>query len=151
VAPEDERFLRTLFAQVRGPEFAPLGLPADALDQLLSMQFQAQAHSYRRAHPEARFDVVTVEGSPVGRLVVDRSGSAIHLIDIALLRAHQGRGIGTELVSALIEESLQSGCPVTLTVLRTNPALTLYRRLGFTEAGGDEVHLVLERAPAPLR
>ena len=38
---------------------------------------------------------------------------------------------------------------MTLSVVRTNPALGLYRRLGFTEAGGDEVYLEMKRGPDP--
>jgi ribosomal protein S18 acetylase RimI-like enzyme len=148
--PDDEPFLRGLSAEIRAMEFAALGLPADALERLLAMQHEAQERAYRSTYPHARADVVLVEGARVGRIVVDRGGATVHLVDIAIHPDHQGRGIGTALLSALIEESLRSGRSMTLTVLRTSRALALYRRLGFTETGGDDVYLALERPPGPL-
>ncbi len=150
VGPEDEPFLRTLFTQGRGPEFAALDLGDEALGNLLAMQYTAQDRSYRALHPEAAFDIVELDCAPIGRLSVDRTGNAIRVIDIALMPEHRGRGIGTRLLRALIAEATESDRAIRLAVVRTNPALALYRRLGFVGAGGDEVHLELERPPAPV-
>ena len=146
----DEPFLRALFRATRAPEFAALGLADEALESLLAMQYAAQDRSYRAQHPGAAFDVVQRDGASIGRLSVDRTGEAIRVLDIALMPEHRGRGIGTGLLRALIAEAAGSDRAIRLAVVRTNPALTLYRRLGFVAAGGDEVHLELERAPEPI-
>jgi ribosomal protein S18 acetylase RimI-like enzyme len=149
--PEDAPFLRRLHARVLEPEFAHLGLDPAALAQLLDMQYVAQDRAYRQAHPDADFDLVTLDGEPVGRLSVDRAGETVHVLDIALVPEHRARGIGTELLKRLIAGADRAGRLVTLSVVRTNPALALYRRLGFEPTGGDEVHLELERRPAGPR
>ena len=53
------------------------------------------------------------------------------LVDIALLPEHRGKGIGGGLVRQLIQQCDQEKLPLRLQVLRTNPALRLYERLGW--------------------
>ncbi len=113
-------------------------------ESVLRMQFEAQRAAYAAARPNARFETIEQRGRPIGRLVVDRRGDEIHLVDIALLPAARGRGIGGALIRRLCE---QGGRPVRLRVERTNPALRLYRRLGFVEVGDDNVYALMEWAP----
>ena len=54
----------------------------------LDFQFGAQHDYYREQFPDARFDLVLVDGEPAGRLYVHRREDEIRLIDIAL----PGRG-----------------------------------------------------------
>ncbi|MGA2010077.1 MAG: GNAT family N-acetyltransferase [Solirubrobacteraceae bacterium] len=143
-ATGDEPFLRRLYAELRAPEFAALGLDPAALDALLAMQHQAQDRAHRARHPGADIDLVVLDGRPAGRLVVDRTAAAIHVVDITLAREDRGGGVGTVLLQHVIDEGRRSGRPVTLQVLRVNPAVRLYRRLGFAVCGEDEVHLMME-------
>lgn len=122
----DEAFLRALFAGTR-PELALLP------PELVEMQHRAQDDQYRRANPDARFDIVEVDGQPVGRLYVDRRPAAIHVIDISLLPAHRGTGLGSALIGALQDEATHTGRAVTLHVTPTGP-VALYERLGFRPA-----------------
>ena len=50
----------------------------------------------------------------------------------------QRRGIGTEVVNALIEEAAHAGQAITLGVVKINPALRLYERLGFRITHDDD-------------
>lgn len=142
--PADEPFLRTLFATVRAEQYAALDLHPDALDDLLGMQYAAQDAGYRNQHPDATFHVVEVDGVPAGRLIVDRSGPALHVLDIALAPDQRGRGLG----QALLRDLGREGRPITLSAVRGGRALNLYRRLGFVPVGGDDVYLALEWRPA---
>ena len=45
--------------------------------------------------------------------------------------AHQGRGLGTTVLRALIADARRSGALLRLSVLKQNPAARLYARLGF--------------------
>ncbi|MGP0049209.1 MAG: GNAT family N-acetyltransferase [Solirubrobacteraceae bacterium] len=141
----DEPFLRALYASLRRSEFMVLGLQPSALESLLAIQFDAQDAAYRHNHPDADFDLVIVDGNPGGRLYVDRGPAAIHVLDITLAPEWRGRGIGTRLLGALIAEGERARRPVALQVLRSNPALRLYRHLGFAQTAADEVYLTLER------
>ncbi|MCM3878855.1 MAG: ribosomal protein S18-alanine N-acetyltransferase [Vicinamibacterales bacterium] len=60
----------------------------------------------------------------------------IHINNLAVLRAHQGQGLGTALLRYVIEAGAARGAGrATLEVRRSNaPALRLYQRLGFEVA-----------------
>jgi len=144
---DDESFLLDLFYEVRADEFLPLGLARPALEQLLSMQFRAQAMGYGSQFPNADDKVIWSGGRRVGRLLVNRTGSAIQLVDIALLAIFRGRGLGTRLIGELISEAKGRGVPLRLHVRGGNPAARLYERLGFVAAGGDGLNIAMEILP----
>ena len=65
---------------------------------------------------------------------------------IAVFREFRGQGIGTALLRALLEELRAKGfARASLSVQKANPAVRLYRRLGFTAvAETDEEYLMLK-------
>ena len=141
---EDSLFLAHLFADVRTPEFAPLGLPAPVLDQLIAMQFQAQSASYAGQFPDAQDQIIWIESTRVGRLLVHRSNSAMQLIDIAILAGYRGQGIGSLVLEGLCEEARRGSMLLCLSVRYGNPAERLYERVGFVRTGGDGVNITME-------
>lgn len=52
-------------------------------------------------------------------------------LTIAVLPGYRGRGIGTALLSALIDTAARSYPGISLSVVSENPAMNLYRRMGF--------------------
>jgi ribosomal protein S18 acetylase RimI-like enzyme len=98
---------------------------------------------------DERFDpagrsIVQVAGEDVGELVVEDRENDLHLVRIALVPAWQGRGLGTTIVTSLLER----GKPVVLEVLHTNPrALRLYADLGFVQTGESETSVSMRAAP----
>lgn len=87
---------------------------------------------------------MSVDQEPIGRWYVDISSAAVRLVDVSLLRAHRGRGIGTELLERLKADASVRRLPVRLNVFDGNPAYRLYRRLGFTEHAIDGPYRQLE-------
>lgn len=148
VRDEDTAFLRALYASTR-TDLAAMGLAPAQLEGVLQMQFQAQHANYAAAYPGARHEVILEDGKPVGRIYVWRSGQEVRLVDIALLPAARGRGIGTELLRDLIAQSEGERLPVRLQVVVTNPARRLYLRLGFRRTGGDGVYDEMEWSSQP--
>lgn len=99
----------------------------------------------------AHFDcaqVIVVEGRDVGLLKVVRGPAEIHLSQVQLLPEYQGRGIASALIGDLQQEAAAARLPITLDVLRSNPALALYRRLGFV-AYEENAHFFLMRWTPP--
>jgi ribosomal protein S18 acetylase RimI-like enzyme len=90
---------------------------------------------------------VVCDGQPIGRLIVDRCSDVIRLVDIALLPDHRKAGIGSELLRRLLDEATAAGKPVVLHVARSNPAATLYQRLGFFVSAWDDVYLEMQWRP----
>lgn len=136
----DEPLLRELFRSTRSLELALLPWDDAAKEGFVSMQLAAQRAQQQRQHPQARSEVVLVDGVPAGRLVVDRAADHVHLVDIALLPAYRGRGVGGQLLTELLAE----GRRVTLQVERDNPARRLYERLGFRVVAAGPVHDLME-------
>lgn len=66
--------------------------------------------------------------------------SGIVLVNIALLVRFRGFGIGTCVLRDLQERALREKSPLRLSVVRDNPALALYKRLGFRTETEDEVY-----------
>jgi ribosomal protein S18 acetylase RimI-like enzyme len=136
----DQGFLFALYVDGRDDAWA-FGWSQDAVREFLDMQFRAREYSFGISYPAARSDIVVVRGRAVGRLLVDRRPHGIHLVDIALLSEHRGMGIGSRLITGLIEEAVLTERPVCLQVQRGSRALDLYERLGFvgvTESGAAD-------------
>ena len=159
--PDDQAFLFQLYASTRLHEIAGLGWPQAQQEAFLRMQFTAQQRWYDSAYPGSAQQIVERDGQPIGRLLVlweevlkeerekaaREKGSAL-LVDISLLAEHRGQGIGGRLVNDLIGECSRRGVTLKLQVLKTNPALRLYERLGFTRTGEDQMYIQMERRPA---
>lgn len=146
----DRDFRFALFRTSRGAAWDQVTLPPEMLSMIMRQQFDAQTLGHAASYPEARLEIVTVDGAPVGRLAVDRAQGAIHLIDIALMADWRGRGLGSSLLRRLMDEAARAGRPLTLHVAHDNIAAhRLYLRLGFAAAGEDETHLAMTwTAPA---
>jgi ribosomal protein S18 acetylase RimI-like enzyme len=146
--PDDEPFLRALYASTREEELAAVGWSPEQREAFLDMQFRARDAHYRQHYPDADDRIVLAGGVPAGRLDVVREGEIIRVIDIAVLPEFRGRGIGTHLLTGVIEEALTTGVPVELYVEFNNPAGRLYERLGFVKVGELPPYLRLEWQPS---
>lgn len=77
--------------------------------------------------------VVMPQGMDIGFFRVDDSADCIYLGDIQIHPHHQNKGIGTRLLRGLKLRAAREGRPIRLRVLKGNPAMEFYRRLGFNE------------------
>ena len=145
VAGGDEAFLRRVYASTRELELSLIVWSEDEKEAFLRDQFDRQDAYYREHYEGAGFDVVEVDGHPVGRLSVARWPEEIRIMDLALLPEHRGAGIGTRLLSELLAEGRRTGRRVSVHVEKVNPALRLYERLGFVPVADKGLHLLLER------
>ena len=81
--------------------------------------------------------IVVIDGTDAGVWHVAEHDSYTFLISIRLLPEFQNRGIGTRLITDLLNNADK---PVHLQVLKVNPARVLYERLGFQVSGETETH-----------
>ena len=95
---------------------------------------QVQRAFHERAFNPHRWQIITAGQADTGMLDVDYRPGEIYLSRIEIHPGHQGRGIGTQIISALLEEAERTGQNLVLDVLTVNRrAQALYRRLGLTE------------------
>lgn len=140
----DAALLLAIYAGTRAEELAVVPWTPAEKDAFLRMQFDAQDRWWREQRPDAAFDVILVDGEPAGRLYVDRRPEEIRIVDIALLPDHRAMGVGTLLISRVLDEGRASGRPVTIHVERGNRARALYERLGFRQIDTTGVYDLLE-------
>ena len=143
----DTAFLMRLYASTREEEMAPVPWSAAQKQTFLASQFQAQRQHYRSYFPDSAFDLIEQSREPVGRLYLQLRQTQLHIIDIALLPEWRGRGTGTAILRALQIAGRASGKGVGIMVEKFNPALRLYRRLGFTPIADHEIYLEMEWLP----
>jgi GNAT superfamily N-acetyltransferase len=130
---EDTAFLFDLFCAVRLAEMALMPLDDAGRRFLLQAQFRSMTNTYRTNYPNARFEIATLDDTPIGRLITDVQPDCVHFVDIALLPASQGGGLATTLMLAALEEPRRLGVPGRVNVLGQNVAsLRLCQRLGFS-------------------
>lgn len=144
---DDLPFLLRLYASTREVELAPIPWSAEQKQAFLVSQFQAQRHHYRSYIPDCRFEVITLAGAPVGRLYLEPRQTQLYIVDIVLMPERRGQGVGSAIMRALQATAQASGRGVGIMVEKFNPALRLYRRLGFTDVADHEVYLEMEWLP----
>ncbi len=93
--------------------------------------------------------VIQVDGEDGGVLTIDENQLGFILSNIELSPQYQGLGIGTSLISGLLEKASERGLPVSLRVLKINPARQLYLRLGFSVIGETETHYWMRKEGQP--
>ena len=143
IREEDQPFLRDLYGSTREAELALTNWDADQKAAFVAMQFEAQHRYYQEQYVGSTFDIVMLGEEPVGRLYVARWADQIRVIDISLLPARRGHGLGTRLLGALLDEGRAAALPVTIHVERFNRALGLYERLGFRPIGEHGVYWLM--------
>ncbi len=137
--PEDEPFLFKLFAESQ-QQLAFLRSDERLWQSLVEMQHRGRKLSYAAAFPKASDSILCLdEGSdgntPVGRILVNRGQQTWRIVDIAVLMQHRGKGLGTMGLRESQEQCRQAGATLELEVSPQNPALELYKRLGFQITG----------------
>ena len=143
--PEDQPFLLEVYAQSRADELAATGWSEQEMGTFCLSQFEAQDTHYRTHYPTCEFLVIERLGKPVGRLYRDRRPDEIRVVDIALLEAERGHGIGGRLMKDILTEAARDGLPVRIHVEKSNPARRLYDRLGFQVEETGEIYDLLAR------
>src|SRR5215472_16188442 len=134
VTESDEEFLLAVYASTRAEEMDRVPWTAEQKDAFVRMQFAAQKSHYATEYPRASHDVICVDGTPVGRVYLDRNADRIYILDITVLLQYRNAGIGSFLLRRLLEEATKESKSVSIYVENFNPSLRLFKRLGFQVA-----------------
>ncbi len=127
----DKPFLETLYHSSRD-DLRLANAENDFIESLIEQQFQAQQAGYGDSFPNAMYFIVEKQGERIGKVTIDFGSNEIRLIDFALIKAAQGKGLGRSVIQILQHAAEQSRAPLVLSVLSTNiPAKKLYYTLGF--------------------
>ena len=109
--PADLPLLRSLFADSR---MELVALSPDSRFVLVDMQFRAQRRDLDTRFPGAAHEILVVEGTDVGRVVVDRSGPDVRVVDITVALGHRRQGIASAVLSEIADEAKAAGREVSM-------------------------------------
>lgn len=138
--PQDEQFLRALFGSAR-PELALLPLPPAQLEQLITQQYEWQQKSYLSQFSTAENWIIETQSGPVGKIMLHRSESQVHIIDFIIAPDWRSRGVGRTILVALKHYVELTACALRLSVDRQNiRAKRLYVQQGFIVSQTSETH-----------
>ena len=133
VTSDDREFLLGVYRSTREMELALVPWDDAMKRSFVEQQFGAQTSYYLSEHPNARHDVVELAtGEPVGRIYVDRSEEMISILDLTVLPEHQGRGIGSAIISWMIDEVQPSGRSIAIYIETYNHSQKFFTSRGFS-------------------
>lgn len=140
----DLPFVAALYASTRADEVASTGWPPEMQAAFLDQQHRAQHFHYRTVYPDGEWLLIERGGTPIGRFYLAEQEGKLLLIDLSLLPAERGAGLGTAILKDVLAGEDR---PVELHVERVNPARRLYERLGFAVVEEQAIYLRMIRKP----
>lgn len=151
----DEALLCRIYSSTRAEELKlVVGWTQAQKQAFLQFQFAAQHHYYQEHYKDAWFWLLLLNGEVIGRLYLQASAEAgsVCIIDITLLPPWRNRGIGRQLLLDIMDFAGKQGRSITIHVETFNPAMRLYKRLGFRALSvtNGVYHLLEWKAPLPL-
>ncbi len=106
-----------------------------------------QDHFFANDWLGGEFQLIACAGVPCGYVSIEERPGDVHVRELVIAPAFQGRGIGTTVIANAIETARQRQVPVVLGTLHENMAANLYRRLGFVEVGQTDSHTLFRLDP----
>lgn len=145
----DLPFLRDLYASSRATELSCMPWPDEAKRAFCDSQFELQHRHYVTHSAPGAFTIVMHDSDPIGRLYLHWTSTELHIVDILLLPAARGQGIGSALLRWL--QSMAQQARVSSLGLhveqRNTAAYRLYQRMGFTMLGVHGMHVRMAWSP----
>lgn len=142
---EDLPFLLVLYRSFRMAELIYAPWTLQQKHAFLDDQFRLQHQHFVTVFAGADFMILERDSEPIGRLYLDASSPLWLLVDIGLLPAWRGKGIGRALLENVQQEARVSGAAsIRLHVAQNNPAARrLYERSGFVATGDEGYHTAM--------
>ena len=144
IIARDEEFLFQVYSSTREAELSVVDWSGEQKAEFLHMQFEAQHVYYQTRYTRAEFMVICEKNCPIGRLYIDRRMREFRVLDITLLKRFRGKGIGTAILTSVLKLAHRDSFWVSAHVERYNPAVRLYRRLGFRQCRDVGVSYLME-------
>jgi ribosomal protein S18 acetylase RimI-like enzyme len=138
-AEQDYGFAEHLYVQTMRPLLQKLGA-WDETDLLGRFKTSFDVTNVR---------IIRVNGMDAGFMQISETETEINIDQIHLLEGFRSQGIGSRLIGHLQRTAITKNKPLSLAVIRGNPALALYQRLGFVTVTEDVTKLFMRSAQTP--
>ena len=131
----DIGFARNLYLETMRP----------VIEELFGWDEEKEVAKFDGQFAAAEVSVIVLDGRDIGWLQVADQPDQLFLKQIYVRPDHQGQGLGTEVMQSLIDRANTLRKPVMLGVVKSNPALALYQRLGFHVTSEDKYKFYMKR------
>ncbi|MDQ6530989.1 GNAT family N-acetyltransferase [Flavobacterium sp. LHD-85] len=134
ILESDKTLLREMYGSTRQEELDKGTNWNDEQKKLfIDQQFSVQHEYYQKNFLDAKFYIIENEKVPVGRLYIDfvSENESVKVIDIAILPEWRNKNIGSSILNEILKKAGSNNLKVSIHVEAFNPAMNLYKRLGF--------------------
>jgi len=114
----------------------------------LHLDRAAQEATFRQQWDLTQVRIISLDGSDVGWIQTMTQDDELFVAQMFVDRPFQRRGVGTEVMKRLIGEAALINQTMRLNVVKINPAVWLYERLGFRVINEDDRKFYMKRDPA---
>ena len=119
-----------------------------AIERYFGWDRAQQEESFSKWFKPAEASIITADWTDAGWIQRREDPGEIFLGSIYITPAMQRKGIGTCVVQELLDLARHQSQAVTLSVMKINPAVRLYERLGFRTIREDEHKLYMRVDPS---
>jgi ribosomal protein S18 acetylase RimI-like enzyme len=135
--PADMEFARALyFETMRG-----------MIEPLFGWDQRRQEESFAGWFDLQQASIIMADRRDVGWMQTRTTEGEVFLGSLYVIPEMQRHGIGTHVLRELIAQSTRSSKPLTLAVMKNNPAIQLYERLGFQLTREDRYKFYMRLGP----
>jgi GNAT superfamily N-acetyltransferase len=117
----------------------------DEIIRELKLDMALQTANLRERWNVAEVEIITSDGGDVGWMQSSIRDDGRFLEQIFIDAPFQRRGTGTGIIHRVIDRADHANQPVTLGVVKSNPARRLYERLGFRITHEDDRKFYMRR------
>lgn len=118
-----------------------------AIERVFGWEQSREEASFAEWFKPDEVSVITSDGVDVGWIQERSNQDSIYLGSIYVAPSMQRKGIGSRVIGNLLDKARRQSKTVTLAVMKINPALALYERLGFQIVHKDEHKFYMQANP----
>ena len=120
------------------------------IDQIFGWEENLQRQYFSQQFDMSQYDWIWIDQFRIGAVSYRIHPDRLHLERIEIYPAFQRQGYGSRVIADILSQSEERDLPVELQVFKINPAIALYKRLGFVPTGETNIHVQMRRSPKNL-
>ncbi|MBE7385568.1 MAG: GNAT family N-acetyltransferase [Leptolyngbya sp. SIO1E4] len=117
------------------------------IDQIFGWNEAVQKQFFNDRFDANKLQWIVGNGLRVGVIAYQERDTGFYLESLEIYPAYQGKGYGSAAIQDIIQKAQRRSLPVELQVFKINPAIRLYRRLGFSVVNESDRHIQMRRMP----
>ena len=110
-----------------------------------AVQYEIHQSEWQEVRPQ----IIEMDNTAIGSYLVEQREDHLYFGRFHLMPEYQGKGLGSRLLTSVLEMADDAQLPVKLVHLQLNRAGGLYQRFGFTVESEDEHFVYMVRQPMP--